>query len=152
MEDTRVHYGRCLSRYLALIVSFFLTLSAVCSAREKKDVIQFTNGDRITCEIVKLEKGYLYVKLDYADGTVAMDWSKIASVESQQKFVVADSVGERYTGSLQTAIARDSPEQVQVKVSEDSTTQALDSRKVVEIHPIETTFRQNLHIEFQWWW
>jgi len=145
MEDTRVHYGRCLSRYLALIVSFFLTLSAVCSAREKKDVIQFTNGDRITCEIVKLEKGYLYVKLDYADGTVAMDWSKIASVESQQKFVVADSVGERYTGSLQTAIARDSPEQVQVKVSEDSTTQALDSRKVVEIHPIETTFRQNLH-------
>jgi hypothetical protein len=53
-------------------------------------LLQFANGDRITCEIIKLEKGYLYVKLEYVDGTVAMDWSKIVHVESPQGFVVAD--------------------------------------------------------------
>jgi len=70
-----------------------VTLAGNCFARPKKDVIQFNNGDRITCEIVKLEKGYLYVKLEYAEGTIAMDWSKIARLESPQSFVVADKTG-----------------------------------------------------------
>src|SRR5580765_8122806 len=93
-NDVHFHYTIC-------GILLLLTLSGMCSARAKKDVIQFNNGDRITCEIIKLEKGYLYVKLDYADGTVAMDWSKITRVESPQNFVVANKAGTRLTGSLQ---------------------------------------------------
>jgi hypothetical protein len=54
MQDTSVYYHRWFSHCYALLVLLLLTLSAVCSAREKKDIIQFTNGDRITCEIIKL--------------------------------------------------------------------------------------------------
>jgi hypothetical protein len=140
MQDTSVHHHHWSSHRLSLLVFLLLALSAVCSARPKKDVIQFNNGDRITCEIIKLEKGYLYIKLDYADGTVAVDWSKIARVESPQNFVVADISGNRHTGTLQSGLA-----ELQVKAAGSSTNQVIADKEVVEIHQTETTFWQNLH-------
>ncbi|HWY58587.1 MAG TPA: DUF481 domain-containing protein [Terriglobales bacterium] len=143
MRDVSVHYHRWFSYLPVLLV--LLLLSAVCSAREKKDVIQFRNGDRITCEIVKLEKGYLYVKLTYADGTVALDWSKIAHVESPQTFVVADKEGERYAGSLQSVGDEKAPEELQVKVTGSSINRVVAAKDVVEIHTTDDTFWENLH-------
>src|SRR5208283_4358501 len=137
MQYTKVHRHHWLSRCSILQVLLFLTLAGVCSAREKKDVIQFTNGDRITCEIIKLEKGYLYVKLDYADGQVAMDWSKIAHIESAQTFVVADTAGKRYTGSVQSSAQGTAPEELKVQVAGPSTSQVLANQDVVEIHQTE---------------
>ena len=57
-------------------------------ARPKKDVIRFRNGDRWTCEIKKLDHGFLSVGLDYVDGTVQVDWREVARIESPQQFVV----------------------------------------------------------------
>src|SRR5271170_7867586 len=100
---------RCSVWRFACLLLLLAVLSGVCPAREKKDVLQFSNGDRVTCEIIKLEKGYLYVKPEYADGTVGMDWSKISRVESSQSFVVANKAGERYTGSLQSVVEGKTP-------------------------------------------
>jgi len=145
MQDTRVHDHRWVLHRAFLLILLLLILSAVCPAREKKDVIRFRNGDRITCEIIKLEKGYLYVKLENADGTVAMDWSKITSVESPQRFVVADNAGRRYTGTLQSRVEENVPEEIQVDVLDLSTSESVESKQVVEIHRTDTTFWQNLH-------
>jgi putative salt-induced outer membrane protein YdiY len=139
-------YHGWLLHYLAVPALLLLTLSEVGFARAKKDVIQFINGDRVTCEIIKLDKGYLYVKLDYADGTIALDWSKIARVESAQSFVVANKAGERYTGSLEAPEGK-GPEvgQPQVHIVGSDTSEVVASNEVVQIHQTETTFWQNLH-------
>lgn len=125
-----------------------VALTGACAAREKKDVIQFANGDRITCEIIKLEKGYLYVKLDYADGTVSIDWSKIVRVESPQSFVVANTEGNRYAGTLQStaeAKAPDGREQLTVQVAGPSSSQVVAGKEVVTIERTDTSLWQNLH-------
>jgi len=127
------------------VLPLLLFVSAVCLAREKKDTIQFTNGDRITCEIIKLEKGYLYVKLDYVDGTVAMDWSKISKVESAQEFVVANKAGRRYTGNLESANQGTEPKELQVQVTGPSSSEVVPGKEVVEINRTDRTFWQNLH-------
>jgi hypothetical protein len=145
MQRLSVHHYDSLFRLCAWLALLASVLTGVCSARQKKDVIQFKNGDRITCEIVKLEKGYLYVKLEYADGTVAMDWSQITHVESPQKFVVADKAGKRYTGNLETEAEGNTPEELQVNVMGSSTSQVVEGKEVVEIHRTDTTFWQNLH-------
>jgi hypothetical protein len=145
MQRTGAHSLRGPLHCCVLLVSLFFFLSGVGFARAKKDVLQFTNGDRITCEIIKLEKGYLYVKLEYADGTVAFDWSKIDHVESPQRFVVADKEGKRYTGTLQSEVEGKPPGEMEVKVVEPSTSQMLEGKDVVQIHRTDTTFWQNLH-------
>jgi Protein of unknown function, DUF481 len=128
--------------WLALLV---LVLTGVCWARPRKDVLQFTNGDRITCEIIKLEKGYLYVRLEYTEGTVSIDWSKVARVESPQSFVVVDKAGERFTGTLQTAAEGKTPEELKVQVAGSSASQLLSGDEIVGMVRTDTSFWQNLH-------
>jgi hypothetical protein len=141
-------YHRCPFRYCYAGLLVLLTLTGMCSARERTDVIQFTNGDRITCEIIKLEKGYLYVRLPYAQGQIGLDWSKVARVESPQSFVVADNTGKRYTGTLQKVQTGSAPEEtgeLKVQVMGSSTSQLIPGQNVVEIDQTDTKFWQNLH-------
>jgi len=73
------------------------------------------NGDRMTCEVKGLDAGVLYVSLDYVDGTVLVDWSKVARLESKQLFVVKTQSGTVYTGTLKTLeTPTDRPVMIQV--------------------------------------
>ena len=145
MQDISVHDQSWYSHCPVLLVLLAFTLSSICFAREKKDVVQFVNGDRMTCEIVRLEKGYLYVKLAVGEGTVSLDWSKISHIESPQTFVVADKTGARYTGSLQSTAEGKAPEEVQLQVTEPSASEVIPAKDVVELHTTDPGFWPNLH-------
>jgi hypothetical protein len=84
----------------AAILAAFLLSAASLGARPKVDVIVMSNGDRITGEIKSLNGGVLRVDLDYVDGTVALQWMKVARVESPQLFIVGTQDGSSYTGTL----------------------------------------------------
>ena len=75
------------SRHLISVLAI-LSLTAPLLARDKTDVLVMKNGDRMTCEVKGLDAGVLYVSFDYIDGTSPVDWSKVASLESSQLFVV----------------------------------------------------------------
>ena len=51
MQNKNVSRLRSIVYCTALPVLFFLMFPGACHARPKKDIIQFINGDRITCEI-----------------------------------------------------------------------------------------------------
>ena len=73
-------------------------------AREKTDVLVMRNGDRLTCEIKSLSADTLSISLDYAVGTVSIDWGKVAQIESNQLFLVKTQNGLVYSGSLSTSL------------------------------------------------
>jgi hypothetical protein len=144
----RVQQRRAPRRSCALLSLLFLILTGTCAARDRKDVIQFTNGDRITCEIIRLEKGYLYVRLPYAQGEIGLDWTKVARVESPHTFVVADISGKRYSGTLQSVPNASSPDEageLKVQVAGSSASPLIPGKEVVEIDQTDTNFWQNLH-------
>jgi hypothetical protein len=119
-------------------------LAAPIYARPSKDVLLLKNGDRWTCEIKKLDHGYLSVGLDYVDGTVQVDWTKIASIESTQLFVVIDDKGAVFAGPLSMAIA--GPDQVPLlTVRGGRSVATIPKLAVTSIHQTETRFWQNLH-------
>jgi putative salt-induced outer membrane protein YdiY len=72
-------------------------------AEEKTDVLVMKNGDHLTCEIKQLNAGVLYISLDYATGTIPVDWKEVVRVESKHLFHVQTEDGSRYTGTLSTA-------------------------------------------------
>ena len=49
---------------------------AKAGTRQKTDVIYMKNGDRITCEIKKLEYGQLEVKAPYGKGRFIINWAR----------------------------------------------------------------------------
>ena len=64
----------------AVVLSSALLLTVPLFAREKTDVIVMKNGDRMTCEVKGLDAGALSVSVDYIDGTISVQWSKVAGL------------------------------------------------------------------------
>jgi hypothetical protein len=85
-----------------LLFGCVLLLATSLFARESSDVIIMKNGDHVTGQIKSLNSGVLSVSLDYVDGTISVDWLKVARVESSQLFVILTQNGSSYEGSLVT--------------------------------------------------
>ena len=119
---------------LAIVTT--LVLNSVW-ARDKTDVVIMQNGDRLTCEIKKLERGKLVASTSYMS-TVYVDWNDIASVSSQHVFEVETRDGERMFGSL------DPSQKDQIKVVTQDREIDLDQLSVVKVTPIEDRFWQRL--------
>jgi len=82
------------------LLSAALLLGPTTAVAPKEDVLYMKNGDRITCEIKTMDAGAIYVSLDYVDGTVAVEWSRIARLQSAQLFLVQLDDGSVYTGRI----------------------------------------------------
>lgn len=113
-------------------------IAATCvlaAARPKTDVIVLKNHDRVTCEIKNLTRGKLEVKTDSMD-KVYVEWADIAALASVAYFHVTASDGSFYFGSLEIAENTGN-----LRVESDTTIVTLPALSVVEIVPIELTFR-----------
>src|SRR6187455_3419500 len=89
---------------ISVKVTVLLTVwsAAELTARPQTDVIVMANGDRFTCEIKKLERGVLYASFEYVDGTVSIQWSKVARVETNQLFLTHTQDGSRKLATEKT--------------------------------------------------
>lgn len=105
-----------------VILYFALFFTLPLFAREKTDVIVMKNGDRFTCEVKGLSAGVLSVGLDYVDGTISLQWSEVARLESSQLFVVNMQDGSVYAGRITTAeVAANQPMKIQIAETEEKT-------------------------------
>ncbi|UCF36245.1 MAG: DUF481 domain-containing protein [Acidobacteriota bacterium] len=96
-------------RWIAVWLIVGLSCLAVVSARTKTDVIRLKNGDRITGEIKRLERGKLSLSTD-AMGTIDIEWDDIQSVVSGFLFEVETKEGRKFYGTLQSFDDRPSVE------------------------------------------
>jgi putative salt-induced outer membrane protein YdiY len=117
-----------------------LLLAGPVFARKAIDVLVMKNGDRLTCEVKRLDAGVLYISLDYVDGTILVDWSKVARLESSQLFLVHTQDGLVYTGSLATTEApAGRPVQIQV-IGTSKESVALDAPRIVKLGETSASF------------
>ena len=82
----------------AVVLALVVVPSAPAWA-QRTDVVTLANGDRITGEIVELDRGRLKFETDDA-GTILFEWDTIAMVEAAGEFEVTTSDGRRFLGSL----------------------------------------------------
>jgi Protein of unknown function, DUF481 len=120
-----------------LAVAVVLALSAQAQAQGRTDVVTLGNGDRITGEIITLERGRLEFKTDDA-GTLYLEWDKLASVVAARLFEVELEDGTQYLGSLGAAPARS------ISVVGTDVTTPLQMSVVTRISPIGRSFWQRI--------
>ena len=77
-----------------------LLFGSTAAAGPKEDVLYMKNGDRMTCEIKTMDAGAVYVSLDYVDGTISVNWIRIARLESPQLFLVELDDGTILSGHI----------------------------------------------------
>lgn len=92
---------RCLhvaTRFFAICCAVAAASGSVAAvAAPRTDVVILLNGDRLTGEVKKLERGKLSFETD-ATGTIAIEWDKVASLQTNQFLQVELMNGLRYYG------------------------------------------------------
>jgi hypothetical protein len=92
-----------LTRTTAIAIAIVLVLlSRNASAQGRTDVATLRNGDRITGEIVKLDRGQLEFKTDDA-GTLYFEWDKLVSLVANRVVEVVTIDGRWVLGTLDRA-------------------------------------------------
>jgi hypothetical protein len=109
-------------------------------ARDKSDVLVMRNGDRLTCEIKSLDSDTLSISLDYAAGTVSIDWGKVDHVESKQLFLVKTQNGNVYSGRLATPTTPGA-RPTKIEVGTESTSKVeLEKSHVIRLEETDLSF------------
>ena len=119
-----------------LAVALVLVFCAHAHA-QRTDVVTLGNGDRITGEIINLNRGRLEFKTDDA-GTLYLEWDKLASVVAARLFEIEIEDGTQYLGSLGAAPARS------ISVVGADVTTPLQMSGVTRISPIGRSFWQKI--------
>ncbi len=105
---------------------------------QKTDMVTLQNGDEVTGEIKRLDRGML----DYATddmGTVAIEWNKIQKLASIWFFEVELRSGRKYFGSFP-----DGAEPGTLLVALPPNRDTLSLASIVRIQPIQVSFWQQL--------
>ena len=124
-------------RKAIVAIALALAVTATTHAQGRTDVVTLANGDRITGEIVRLERGRLEFKTDDA-GTLYLEWDKLSSLVLARPVEVLTTDGRRFLGSLGPAAARS----ITVVTSEGE--MSLQMSEVTLITPIGTSFWRRL--------
>jgi len=114
---------------LAALVS--LAVSNVY-ARSKTDIIVLVNGDQLTGEIKKLERGLLLLSTD-SMSKVSIEWDDVAQLTSQYYFEFEDWDGYKYYGvpAMSDSVFR---------VTSPAAVATFDKEQIVRISPIGESF------------
>ena len=83
----------------ALTLVVILRVAGPVCAQGKTDVVTLRNGDRITGEVERLERGRLEFSTDDA-GTLYLEWDKLSSLIAKRLVEVLTSDGRRFLGTL----------------------------------------------------
>jgi Protein of unknown function, DUF481 len=117
-----------------LLVALF---RATAAADPRTDVVTLRNGDRITGEIIRLDRGRLEFKTDDA-GTIYIEWDKVSALEATRVFEVGVSDGRIFLGSLRPGDPR------QLVVATSGGPMPLGMPDVTTITPIGRSFWKKL--------
>jgi hypothetical protein len=121
---------------IVILAGFLLCLPALAWA-QRADVVTLANGDRITGEIVRLDRGRLEFKTDDA-GTLYLEWENLATLVTKRQIEVETHEGVRYFGSLAPAPSR------ALTVMRPEGDVALSMANVTFITPIGRSFLRKL--------
>jgi Protein of unknown function, DUF481 len=122
-------------RKALVAIALALSVWATTHAQGRTDVVTLANGDRITGEIVRLERGRLEFKTDDA-GTLYLEWDKLSSLVSTRLVEVLTTDGRRFLGSLGPAAVR--------SITVVTSAVSLQMSEVTLITPIGTSFWRQL--------
>lgn len=117
-------------RVVALLAC--LCLCAAAQAAPKTDVIELTNGDRLTGEIKGLDQGQLTLSTNTMS-TVYIKWDKIRALRTNQYLQVELLDGKRHFGTA----SQEQIEHITVLDSDTGKQQVLPLSQVIRIDPIE---------------
>jgi hypothetical protein len=132
--------SRRLLRTLATVI-IALSVDTAANAQGRTDVVTLANGDRITGEIVRLDRGRLEFKTDDI-GTLYLEWDNLVSLVTTRLVEVTTTDGLTFLGSLGRTTTR------RLAMASTGATTQLAMQDVIEINTIGRSFWRKIDGSF----
>lgn len=116
--------------------------STTAWAQKRADTVTLLNGDRLTGEIMAMDRGRLELKTADA-GTIDIEWDNVASVDAAHGFEIETTRGRRVLGTLSR-----SPEPGTVLITASDGVLALTTQEVTRVTPMGASFWSKLDGSF----
>ena len=140
----RIKFTGQIPLWRSIIVTLAILLGIMpASARRDDDVVILKNGDRITGEIKRLQRGELSLYASYMTEAVHLDWSKVERLESKSKFLIFLTNGSVFTGSIQVVSEAGLVDQ-NFLIGVDNERLKVKQSDVIKITPAEERFWHHL--------
>ena len=123
--------------YVTLLILALMSMDALA----QDDVLDFANGDRLTGEIKRLERGRLFFDTD-ATPEIGVEWDEVAHLSSSQRFEFEMTSGSIYLGTLSRA---EEPGQLRMQTVDG--TVVFPMLQAVRMTPIEETLIDQFDID-----
>src|ERR1044072_5054262 len=129
-------------RFLSLVecLLIIVAFAVVTVAKHKDDLVVMKNGDRMTGEIKKMQRGQLTFKADYMAADVVLDWSKVARLESKDPYLISMTDGHQIAEHFKLVAAK-AVEHFQIGPGGSL---KVNQGDVLRILPIESKFLKQL--------
>jgi Protein of unknown function, DUF481 len=111
------------------------------------DVVFLTNGDQLTGEIKELQSGILYLKTNFSNSTLQLDWLQVRGLQSEARFEFQDNNENFYVGVIASDPKTVVPEgRIKITLEGDSVVE-LDLADIIGIHELQRKFRGALNLD-----
>ncbi|HJU53580.1 MAG TPA: DUF481 domain-containing protein [Pyrinomonadaceae bacterium] len=129
-------------RFIGLALFVIIGCASAAQAKRTDDVVILKNGDRLTGEIKGLQRGELKFKASYMADAVRLDWSKVARLESKDRYLIVLTNGRLYTDSLRLAQADAAADNFFIGDEQEAV--SVRQLEVLRITPVEAGFFRQL--------
>src|SRR5947209_11233129 len=120
------------------LIAVLVVFACPLFGKRNDDVVIMKNGDKFTGEIKALQYGELIFKSDYMKDSVHLDWNRVESLQSKDKYIVSLSDGHRVMGTIRRTTVNEGKQQFKI-VTDDSTLEVPPS-EVITIDQRESSF------------
>jgi len=121
-----------------LLAVFLLSISAV-AAKRMDDVLIMKNGDRLTGEIKKMEKGDLYFETEYTSDPIKLDWDKVVRLETRATFIIGFSSGA-YLGGVITIESPREGADANASIAGKAGVVRVRQAEIASVYPLKPSF------------
>lgn len=141
--------------FISILVVLFPTGAMSGESDSKKptqnhsdnDTVFLQNGDRITGEIKSVQNGILFLKTNFSNSTLQLDWLQVRGLESNSTFEFEDKDENFYVGVILIEPAKKIPDgRIKVKSNEGSIVE-LTLVEVIGIHELRRKLHGSLNLD-----
>ncbi len=111
------------------------------------DIVFLTNGDQLTGEIKELQNGILFIKTNFSNSTLQLDWLQVRALQSEARFEFEDNDENFYVGVI-ASDPKTSASDGRIKVNlDDGSVVELKLIDIIGIHELQRKFRGSLNLD-----
>lgn len=122
-------------------ILFVFMMTGVHVLNAQQDSLIMNTGEILVGEIKGFDEGVLVIETDYSDSDFKVEWDKVVSINTEQKFILISSDGARLFGRLVSE--KDNPSRVMI-TDEKAGNPVMNIGEIVFFKEVDDTFWSRL--------